>query len=157
MISSVTMTKSVRNCDLVIFTEEILKGLYPPNFFKKLIFGFLVFFGTLNYGESPQVMYFCCFELFILLFFITKLTVQKNIPQQRAQQRVLPVLNPNITQENLVFIFFSMVENPVKPRITKPRKNLDKQDKIDLEKQTLSSGLQSRQLTLNSTLWEEFA
>ena len=39
---------------------------------------------------------------------------------------------------------FSMVENPVKPRITKPRKNLDKQDKIDLEKQTLSSGLQSR-------------
>ena len=39
---------------------------------------------------------------------------------------------------------FSMVENPVKPRITKPRKNLDKQDKTDLEKQTLSSGLQSR-------------
>ena len=27
-----------------------------------------------------------------------------------------------------------MVENPVKPRITKSRKNLDKQDKIDLEK-----------------------
>ena len=42
------------------------------------------------------------------------------------------------------FYLFSMVENPVKPRITKPRKNLDKQDKIDLEKQTLSSGLQSR-------------
>ena len=31
-----------------------------------------------------------------------------------------------------------MVENPVKPRITKSRKNLDKQDKIDLGKQTLS-------------------
>ena len=30
-----------------------------------------------------------------------------------------------------------MVENPVKPRITKSRKDLDKQDKIDLEKQTL--------------------
>ena len=27
-----------------------------------------------------------------------------------------------------------MVENPVKPRITKSLKNLDKQDKIDLEK-----------------------
>ena len=27
-----------------------------------------------------------------------------------------------------------MVENPVKHRITKSRKNLDKQDKIDLEK-----------------------
>ena len=43
-----------------------------------------------------------------------------------------------------------MVENPVKPRITKSRKNLDKQDKIDLEKQKLSSGLQNWQLTLNS-------
>ena len=31
-----------------------------------------------------------------------------------------------------------MVENPVKPRITKSRKNLDKQDKTELEKQTLS-------------------
>ena len=28
-----------------------------------------------------------------------------------------------------------MVEDPVKPRITKFRKNLDKQDKIDLEKE----------------------
>ena len=37
-----------------------------------------------------------------------------------------------------------MVENPIKPRITKSRKNLDKQDKIDLEKQTLSFGLQNR-------------
>ena len=42
------------------------------------------------------------------------------------------------------FYLFSMFENPVKPRITKSRKNLDKQDKIDLEKQTLSSGLQDR-------------
>ena len=42
------------------------------------------------------------------------------------------------------FYLLSLVENPVKPRITKSRKNLDKQDKIDLEKQTLSSGLQDR-------------
>ena len=32
-----------------------------------------------------------------------------------------------------------MAENPVKPRINKSRKNLDKQGKTDLEKQTLSS------------------
>ena len=32
------------------------------------------------------------------------------------------------------FYIFPMVENPVKHRITKSRKNLDKQDKIDLEK-----------------------
>ena len=31
-------------------------------------------FGTLNYGESPYVVYFCCLEL-MPLFFITKLTV----------------------------------------------------------------------------------
>ena len=37
-----------------------------------------------------------------------------------------------------------MVENLVKPRIAKSRKNLAKQDKVDLEKQTLSSALQNR-------------
>ena len=42
------------------------------------------------------------------------------------------------------FYLFSMFKNPAKPRITKSHKNLDKQDKIDLEKQTLSSGLQNR-------------
>ena len=31
-----------------------------------------------------------------------------------------------------------MVKDPVKSSITKSRKNLDKQDKIDLEKQTLT-------------------
>ena len=35
-----------------------------------------------------------------------------------------------------------MVQKPVKHRITKSHKNLDKQDKVDLRKQTLSSTLQ---------------
>ena len=48
-----------------------------------------------------------------------------------------------ITQENLVFNFLYCQE-PVKSSITKSRKNLVKQDKIDLEKQILSSGLQNR-------------
>ena len=51
---------------------------------------------------------------------------------------------PQCYKRKSSFYLFSMVENPVKPRITKSRKNLDKQDKIDLEKQTLSSGLQNR-------------
>ena len=51
---------------------------------------------------------------------------------------------PEYYTEQISFYFFSMVENPIKPRITKSRKNLDKQDKIDLEKQTLSFGLQNR-------------
>ena len=37
-----------------------------------------------------------------------------------------------------------MVKNPIKSRISQSRKNLDKQDKIDLEKQT--SGLQNQEL-----------
>ena len=55
-------------------TCNFVKGLYPPNFFKKIIFGFLMFFGTLSYGKSPYIIYFCCLEL-MLLFCITKLTV----------------------------------------------------------------------------------
>ena len=49
------------------------------------------------------------------------------------------------------FYLFSMVENPVKSRITKSRKNLNEQDKIDLKKQTLSSGLK-KSIAFNSYL-----
>ena len=35
-----------------------------------------------------------------------------------------------------------MVENPVKPRITKSRKNLDKQDNIDLEKRLMINAIE---------------
>ena len=47
-----------------------------------------------------------------------------------------------------------MVENPVKSRITKSRKNPDEQDKIDLKKQTLSSGLKKskKSIAFNSYL-----
>ena len=48
-----------------------------------------------------------------------------------------------------------MVENPAKSRITKSCKNLNKQDKTDLEKQTMS-GL-AKSITIKSTLWERFA
>ena len=48
-----------------------------------------------------------------------------------------------------------MVENPAKSRVTKSRKNLNKQDKTDLEKQTMS-GL-AKSITIKSTLWERFA
>ena len=52
------------------------------------------------------------------------------------------------------FHLFSIVENPVKPRITKSHNNLDKKDKVDLRKQTLSSGLQMYSQT--DTLFETF-
>ena len=55
--------------------------------------------------------------------------------------------NPQYYTRKSSFYPFSMVENPVKPRITKSHKNMDKQDKIDLEKQTLSGIAKS--ITLN--------
>ena len=42
-----------------------------------------------------------------------------------------------------------MVENPVKPRITKSHKILDKQDKIDLEKQNIEIWL-AKSIAINS-------
>ena len=63
-------------------TKLMVKGLYPHNFFKNkqtnkqtnknktttttknIKFGFSMFFGTLKYGESPYVIYFCCLKLF---------------------------------------------------------------------------------------------
>ena len=45
---------------------------------------------------------------------------------------------PQYYSKKSSFYLFSMVENLVKPRINKSRKNLDKQRKIHLEKQRLS-------------------
>ena len=67
------------NHSSLIKLKQLVKGLYPPNFFKRIIFGILMFFDTLSYGESPYVNYFCLLELFVLLFFITKLTVLSNV------------------------------------------------------------------------------
>ena len=50
--------------------------MYPPNFSKKkIIFGFLMIFGNLMNGDSNDVIFGCFLELFMLLFFIWKLTV----------------------------------------------------------------------------------
>lgn len=48
---------------------NLFEGLYPPYFFKiKQFFGFLMFFGTLNHGESPYAIYFCRLELYASIF-----------------------------------------------------------------------------------------
>ena len=50
-----------------------LKGLYPTNFFKKIIFSFFVFdvFWYFKLWRIHYVIYFCWLELFMLLFSIT--------------------------------------------------------------------------------------
>ena len=47
---------------------------------------------------------------------------------------IFTCFKPQYYTKKSSFYIFPMVKNPVKDRITKSRKNLDKQDKIDLEK-----------------------
>ena len=122
----------------------MIKGLYPPNFFKKIIFAFLMFFGTLNYKESSYVIYFCSLEHFMLLFFHYKFDSLEEYSLATDIETSFTCFKPYYYTRKSSFYLFSMVENPVRTRITKSGKNMDKQDKIDLEKQTLSSSLQNR-------------
>ena len=122
----------------------MIKGLYPPNFFKKIIFAFLMIFGTLNYGESSYVIYFCSLKHFMLLFFHYKFDGLEEHSLATDTETSFTCFKPLYYTRKSSFYLFSMVQNPVKTRITKSRKNMDKQDKIDLEKQTLSSSLQNR-------------
>ena len=111
----------------------------PPSergLISEIVFSFLIFFGTLNYGESLYVNYFCCLELFMHLFFITNLAEEYSLATDTATR--FPYFKHQYYTRKSSFYLFSMIENLVKPRITKSRKNLDKQDKIDLEKQTLT-------------------
>ena len=124
---------------MVTFTEEILMGLYPPNFLKKIIFGFLTFFVTLKYGESPCYL-FLLFRSFYASIFNYKMNSREEHFLATDIATSFTCFKPQCYKRKSSFYLFSMVENPVKPRITKTRKNLDKQDKIDLENQTLSSG-----------------
>ena len=69
-------------------------------------------FGTLNYGQCPYVIYFCCLELFMLLCFYKIDSLEE---YSLIFQRALPVLSRNITKENLVFISFLWSRSPQNP------------------------------------------
>ena len=59
-------------------------------------------------------------------------------------------MKSNITQEKSSFYLFSIVTNPVKLRITKSRKILDKQDKIYFRKTNTEFWL-AKPVTFNSS------
>ena len=103
-----------------------------------------MFFGTLNYGEPPLCYLFLLFRTFYASIFHYKIDSLEEYSLATDIATSFTCFKPQYYTRKSSFYLFSMVENPVKPRITKSRKNLDKQDKIDLEKQTLSSGLQNR-------------
>ena len=69
----------------------------------------------------------------MLLFFYYKIDSLEEYSLAKDITTSFTCFMPNITQENLVFVFFSTVEDPVNPRMTKSRKILDKQE-IDFEK-----------------------
>ena len=103
-----------------------------------------MFFGTLNYGESPYVICFCCLELSVCLFFHYKIDSLEKYSGATDITTSFTCFKPQYYTSKSSFYNFSMMENPVKPCITKSRKNLVKQDNIGLEKQALNSGFQNR-------------
>ena len=101
-----------------------------------------MFFGTWNYGESPCYL-FLLFGTFYASIFHYKIDSLEEYSLATDIATSFTCFKPQYYTRKSSFYLFCMVGNPVKPRITKSRKNLDKQDKIDLEKQTLSSGFQN--------------
>ena len=126
---------------------KVFKGLYLLNFFKKNDFSLDVFW-YFKLRRIPLCYLFLLFKTYSFIFYY-KIESRK-IFLSNGHSNEFTCFKPQYYTRKSSFYLFSMVENPVKPRITKSRKNLDKQDKIDLEKQKLSSGLQNWQLTLNS-------
>ena len=96
-----------------------------------------MFFGKV--WRIPQ----CCLYLFRTFYtsiFHSKIDSLEEYPLATDIASTFTRFKPKYYTRKSSFYLFSMVENPVKPRTTKSRKNPDKQDKIDSEKQALSSG-----------------
>ena len=91
-----------------------------------------MFYGTLNYGKSPYVI--LLFETFYASIFHYKIDSLEEYFLAMDIAWIFTCFKPQYYTRKSSFYIFPMVENPVKHRITKSRKNLDKQDKIDLEK-----------------------
>ena len=102
-----------------------------------------MFFGTLNY-ENPPMLFILLLRTFYVSIFHYKIDSLEEYFLATDIATSFTCFKPQYYTRKSSFYLFSMVENPVKSRITKSRKNLDKQDNIDLKKQTLSSCLQNR-------------
>ena len=121
----------------------------PLRGFILLIFSKTSFFAVwcflvLKLWRIPLCYLFLFFRTFYASIFHYKIDSLEEYSLATDIATSFTCFKPQYYTRKSSFYLFSMVENPVKPRITKSRKNLDKQDKIDLEKQTLSSGLQNR-------------
>lgn len=120
--------------------SEVTESIPPLIFLKRIIFVFLKKF----------FRYFKVWRILLCYLFLSFRTTYASIFRFKIESLEEYYLAMDIvtsftyfktqycTRKSSFYLFFA-VENPVKPRIKKSRKNLDKQGKIDLEKQTMSS------------------
>ena len=126
-ISKLNLQKSFPANLLKIFFVRIrsssctVKELYPPNVSKKLFLAFWCFFGTLNYGESPCYL-FLLFRTFYAWLFMFDSLEEYSLATDKTTS--FTCFKPQYYTRKSKFYLFSMVENLVKPRITKSRKSL---------------------------------
>ena len=82
-----------------------------------------MFFGTLNYGEPPLCYLFLLFRTFYASIFHYKIDSQEEYFLATDIATSFTCFKPQYYARKSSFYFFSMVENPVKARTTKSRKN----------------------------------
>ena len=111
-----------------------LRGFIPLIFPKKYFWLFDVFW-YLKRWRIPLRYLFLLLRTFYASIFHYKIDSLEEYSLATDITTSFTCFKPQYYTSKSSFYLFSMVKNPVKPRITKPRKNLDKQDKIDLEKQ----------------------
>ena len=98
-----------------------VKEFYPPNVFKKLFLAFWCFFGTLTYGEFPCYL-FLLFRTFYAWLFMFDSLEEYSLATDKTTN--FTCFKPQYYTRKSKFFLFSMIENLVKPRKTKSRKNL---------------------------------
>ena len=102
-------------------------------FFQKSHFWLFDVFWYFKLWKIPLVIYFCRLKLLMLLFHY-KIDILEEYSLATNIATSYTCFKSQYYTRKSSFYLFSMVENPVKPCITKSRKNLDKQDKIGFEK-----------------------
>ena len=140
-----------RNMLFYVFFCNIIKEFYPPNFFKNIIFGFFDFFWYFKLCTISLCYLFLFNRTFYASIFYYKIDSLEEYYVATDITTSITCFEAQYYTRKSSFYLFSVVTNSVKTRITKSRKIRDKQDKIDLGKQTLSSGLQSRSLSTVAT------
>ena len=135
--------KSIGAMSFSSFICLSLRGFIPLIFWKKHFWYFDVFW-YFKLWRIPLCYLFLLFRTFYASIYHYAIDSVEEYSLATDIVMGFTCFKPQYYTRKSSFYLFSMVENPVKPRITKSCKNLDKQDKIDLEKQTLDLEKQTK-------------